>query len=558
MVAAHAVQEAAPGWYDLHDYEAALQDFLQRCPAYAAAAHLDSLRAAEYGRLDRLGHVYLDYTGGGLYAESQLRAHLQLLAENVFGNPHSNNPTSLAMTRLVEHARQAVLQFFAADPAEYTVVFTPNASGALKLVGEAYPFTPASRYLITFDNHNSVNGIREYARAHGAQVAYVPTAAPELRLDAAAVKAELARADRSAANLFAYPAQSNFSGVQHPLEWVAEAQRQGWDVLLDCAAFAPTNPLRLDAVKPDFVPLSFYKMFGYPTGVGALLARRAALAKLHRPWFAGGTITIASVQGEGWHYLIPGEAGFEDGTVNYLSLPAVEDGLRHLEHVGVDAVHDRVMGLTGWMLAQMGALQHDNGAPLVRIFGPQSVDRRGGTVAFYLLDPNGAVFDVRRVEVLAGEQHISLRTGCFCNPGDGEVAHDLHPDEMAQCFRREAPVSYTEFFALIHDRTGKSPSTIRVSLGIVSNFADIYRFLAFVATFRNRGAAEISTFSVDEPRPHARHALKGPRDHGTRRSFLFAYARRAPLRPRAASGLGRGAGCAGAQRERPRHAPVCA
>lgn len=498
MVAFYEVKEADLGCYAPLNYHSALQDFLQRWPAYTAAAHLDDLRASEYSRLDRLGHVYLDYTGGGLYAESQLHSQLQLLADNVFGNPHSNNPTSLAMTRLVEHARHAVLDFFAGDPQEYAVIFTPNASGALKLVGESYPFTTASRYLVAYDNHNSVNGIREFARAHGAQVTYMPTIAPDLRLDARAVRAQLAGADHSAANLFAYPAQSNFSGVQHPLEWVAEAQSLGWDVLLDCAAFTPTNRLRLDEVRPDFVPLSFYKMFGYPTGVGALIAKRAALAKLHRPWFAGGTITIASVQGEGWHYLSPGEAGFEDGTVNYLSLPAVETGLRHLEQVDMDAIHTRVMCLTGWLLEEMAALRHDNGAPLVRIFGPETVDRRGGTVAFYLLDPSGEVFDVRQVEALAGGQRISLRTGCFCNPGDGEIAHDLHPDEMAQCFASQAPVSYTQFFSLIHDRTGKTPATIRVSFGIVSNFADVYRFLDFLTTFRNRSLAEISSAAAAE------------------------------------------------------------
>ena len=83
-------------------------------------------------------------------------------------------------------------------------------------------------------------------------------------------------------------------------------------------------------MQPDFVPLSFYKMFGYPTGVGALLAAARSAAKLRRPWFAGGTITLASVQGEGWHHLAPGHAGFEDGTVDYLGLPAVTIGLEHL------------------------------------------------------------------------------------------------------------------------------------------------------------------------------------------------------------------------------------
>jgi len=45
-----------------------------------------------------------------------------------------------------------------------------------------------------------------------------------------------------------------------------KAHEHGWDVLLDAAAFVPTNPLDLSQVKPDFVPVSFYKMFGYPTG----------------------------------------------------------------------------------------------------------------------------------------------------------------------------------------------------------------------------------------------------------------------------------------------------
>ncbi|MCP4693599.1 MAG: PAS domain S-box protein, partial [Desulfobacterales bacterium] len=55
---------------------------------------------------------------------------------------------------------------------------------------------------------------------------------------------QYARLDRSRPgrrNLFAFPAQSNFSGVQHPLEWIEAARARGWDVLVDAAAFAPTN-----------------------------------------------------------------------------------------------------------------------------------------------------------------------------------------------------------------------------------------------------------------------------------------------------------------------------
>ena len=45
-----------------------------------------------------------------------------------------------------------------------------------------------------------------------------------------------------------------------------------WYVLLDAASYASTSPLDLSAVKPDFVPISFYKIFGYPTGLGEYLS----------------------------------------------------------------------------------------------------------------------------------------------------------------------------------------------------------------------------------------------------------------------------------------------
>lgn len=472
--------------------ETAHARFVREHPGYERTAALDALRESDYARIDALGHVYLDYTGGGLYGESQLRDHHALLSGRLLGNPHSHNPTSLASTELVDEARAAVRDFFRAAEDEYEVVFTLNASHGLRLVGESYPFEAGGCYLLSYDNHNSVNGVREFARRAGAEIAYVPVRNPDLRLDEGLVERALSRETACPHKLFAYPAQSNFSGVQHPLEWIGRAHELGWDVLLDSAAFVPTNRLDLSVLKPDFVPVSFYKMFGYPTGVGALLARRDALAKLQRPWFAGGTITLASVQGDGWFRLAPGSAGFEDGTVDYLGLPAVTIGLRHLERIGIDTVHERVSALAGWLLGELTALTHSNGAPMVRVFGPESMDRRGATIAFYLLDPSGAVYDVFRMERLAGEHDISVRTGCFCNPGDGEVAHGITREEMESCFAEpDVPVTFDQCTRLIEDSTGKVPNTIRVSLGLVSNFADVYRFMQFAGSFRDMLAAEM-------------------------------------------------------------------
>jgi molybdenum cofactor sulfurtransferase len=250
--------------------------FLQNYPAYSATSELDDLRANEFARLDGSGQVYLDYTGSGLYTASQLREHTELLDTHVFGNPHSASPSSTEMTGWVERTRASILRYFNGTGG-YTAVFTLNASGAIKLVAEAYPFQAGGRLLLSVDNHNSVNGIREFASARGSAVDYAPLTRPDLRIDMPAMEMLLAQADPARSNLLAFPAQSNFSGVKHPLSLMDTAHDKGWDVLLDAAAFVPTNRLDLRVVAPDFVTISFYKMFGYPTGVGCLLIRNSVL-----------------------------------------------------------------------------------------------------------------------------------------------------------------------------------------------------------------------------------------------------------------------------------------
>ena len=470
--------------------------FLAAYPDYESTRVLDDLRSSEYGRLDAQGTVYLDFTGGGLHAESQVQQHAALLNRQVFGNPHSASPSSTAMTNAVERGRARVLDYFNGT-GDYTAVFTLNASGALKLVGESYPFEPGGRLLLTVDNHNSVNGIREFARAKGAAVDYAPLTVPGLCIDQAALLARLDQADRSRANLFAFPAQSNFSGVKHPLTLIETARERGWDVLLDAAAFVPTNRLDLEAVRPDFVAVSFYKMFGYPTGVGCLLVRNAVLDRLQRPWFAGGTVNFATVQGRG-HVLAPREAGFEDGTLNYLSIPAVELGLAHLARAGMDVLQTRIACLTGWLLDELQALHHGNGMPVVRLYGPTTCEARGGAVAMNFQDPAGVLLDFRRIEELAGQQGISLRTGCFCNPGAGETAGGLTEDDMRAGLAEGPELTLPRFLQVLQRRGDKGMGAIRVSLGLASNFADVDRFLQFAAGFRDRTPAAVGALTVDD------------------------------------------------------------
>jgi selenocysteine lyase/cysteine desulfurase len=478
-----------------------MSDFYAAYPEYASTSLLDELRATEYSYLDEGEHVYLDYTGAGLASRTQIQAHAARMQSGCYGNPHSRNPTSRASTLLVEETRAAVLRHFNASPDDYAVIFTPNATGACRLVAEAYPFHRLSRFVLTADNHNSVNGIREFAGARGARVEYVGLTAPDLRVSERRLFAALARghgAQRmrgARPGLFAYPAQSNFSGVRHPLGWVRRAQEAGYDVLLDAAAFAPTSRLDLSAVRPEFVAVSWYKVFGYPTGIGCLLARRDALARLRRPWFSGGTVVGASVQ-RGWHRMLGDEGAFEDGTLNFLALPDVGVGLDWVNGIGMELIHDRVSCLTGWLLTCLSGLKHSNGARMVRLYGPDSVVARGGNVAFNFLDPAGRPVDERAVERDASAAGISLRTGCFCNPGAGESAFRLTRRDLrgvrgpwwagllGQGRPRRSVATVDDYLDLTGLPTG---GAIRVSLGLASTLGDIEAFLDFAeGTYRDR------------------------------------------------------------------------
>jgi selenocysteine lyase/cysteine desulfurase len=437
---------------------------------------LDELRGREFSRLDAQHHAYLDYTGSALYGDSQLRAHHEILRGGIFGNPHSDSAPSRASTEVMDTARRRLLHFLDVDDSTHDVIFTANTSAAIKLVAEAYPFSRERGCFLAADNHNSVNGLREYARRAGAPVRYLPLD-PDLRL----LDAELLLAEASlhGDGLVAFPAQSNFSGVRHPLDLVTKAHALGFDVLLDIAAFIPSHALSLRRCPADFAALSFYKLFGYPTGLGALVARRDALSRLRRPWFAGGTVTYASVAADA-HLLRLRHEGFEDGTPDFLSIAALAAGFDLLDEVGMPRLTAHVQGLARDFVDDLHALRHNNGTPLVRIYGPRDRSACGSAVAFNVCDRSGTPIPYSLVETRARRANVSLRGGCFCNPGASEAAFALDPTWIAACLANLGADFTPERFA---ECTNTAVGAVRASIGLANNADDIHRAVDVVASF---------------------------------------------------------------------------
>ena len=411
---------------------------------------ISDVRRREFARLDECDHAYLDYTGAALYPACLVDAHAALLRSAVLGNPHSESGASLASSALLAEARGRVRRFFHAE--DYEICFTLNASGAIRLVAESFAFGPRSDLVLSVDNHNSVNGIREYARRAGAAVRYTP-------LDVDGRIDERVLANRS--GLFAFPAQSNFSGAKYSLHLVRDAKAAGYAVLLDAASFAATNVLDLRVVSPDFVAVSFYKMFGYPTGVGALLARRDSLSLLRRPWFSGGTVEHVTVR-EPSHLLRTGAEAFEDGTVNFLSMAAVSAGLHWLEELSVEQVGLNASGLSRRLASMLTTLRHRGGQPMVRRYGPADPAYRGAVVTFNVLDEQGVTVPHETVETAAREVRVSVRGGCFCNPGAAE--------QVGLGFG------------------SPTPGAVRASLGVANNMRDVERLVDVISAVATRRA----------------------------------------------------------------------
>lgn len=193
-----------------------------------------------------------------------------------------------------------VLRHFNASAAEYAVIFTSNATAALKIVGQCFnfqgsinetqncyvsngkhsnPYSEEPLFAYLADNHTSVLGVRELLKSQQVSFkCFTPSDIQtfELSQQNASVHQPPIGKNISSNNLFAYPAQSNFSGQRYPLSWVKKIQGRSmfagchgnWYVLLDAASFLTTSTIDLTKCQPDFLVLSFYKIFGYPTGLG--------------------------------------------------------------------------------------------------------------------------------------------------------------------------------------------------------------------------------------------------------------------------------------------------
>ncbi|CAL8284479.1 unnamed protein product [Arctogadus glacialis] len=476
-----------------------LETFRDICSPSGYSENLEDVIKKEFTRIK--GVTYLDHAGATLYPESAVREFCLDISKNVYGNPHSHNPSSRLTHDTVDRVRYRILQHFNTTPEEYSVIFTSGSTAALKLVSEAFPWSaptatePGSLFCYLTDNHTSVVGIRGPASAQGALP--IPVSPREVEGRArAGVEGGGVGGGRDGAgacqtpHLFCYPAQSNFSGRKYPLGHVRGIRARRlypacdhggrWFVLLDAAAHVGCSPLDLRSCDADFVPLSFYKMFGFPTGLGALLVRHRAAARLKKSYFGGGT-AAGYLAGE--DYFVPTANvcdRFEDGSVSFLDIIALNHSFDALQRItgGMDHIQTHAFGLARYTHMLLSSLCHGNGHPVAQMYTQgqfDSPDTQGAILNFNLLDCRGHIIGYSQVDKLASLYNIHLRTGCFCNTGACQHFLDITDQEVKNNLK--AGHVCGDSIDLVD---GKPTGSVRVSFGYMSTFDDCQTFLSFV------------------------------------------------------------------------------
>ena len=198
----------------------------------------------------------------------------------------------------------------------------------------------------------------------------------------------------------------NARRVSHSQLTVSEAQEDKkfsdhWLWCLDAAKLAATSALdlsfsshpELKAFRPHFVTVSFYKMFGYPTGLGALLIRRDVEPMLRKSYYGGGTLAAAAADSMFEARKADMHDYMEDGTPNFYAIAALPRCFEFIQSIGgMETIQERTFQLTKMLAQGMAALKHANGQSLCTFYG-WSVDAtsktQGPVIAFNLQSCNG-------------------------------------------------------------------------------------------------------------------------------------------------------------------------
>ncbi|KAJ9119599.1 hypothetical protein QFC22_003308 [Naganishia vaughanmartiniae] len=471
-------------------------------------------RLAEYPALRDA--CYLDSSAVPPFPHSLLKSYTQKMTSpsTLFGNPHSHSPSSVNTALEIDNVRSQVLRKLfhvesAGEEGNWVLVFTSGATASIKLVGESFDWHASNHqgrsngaYRYLDEAHTSLVGLRDIAVDKGAtSKSFSVKELDEGRVDS---QSDVNNGRR----LIGMPLQCNATGRKFDLESICKLNSKDRAnktfLLLDAAAYLSAHQtldlsqLPYDSA-PDFIAFSFYKIFGFPTGLGGLVVKRSAMDTLSRKTYFGGGTVDAITPNKSWR--MPKKdfvSRMEDGTVNFHAILAIPCGFEVYDQLfgPEEGRKQHVLGLARRLVEVCGRLKHGNGRAVCRIYSTsnnletwlrnsQSADRtpseqyigdQGATIAFNLLTQNGTLVPPNEVDRLACIQNIHLRTGRHCNAGVVTSQLGVTEEELVQQYRSGMGCDESANGSVVS-------ASVRISLNVANTWEDVDRFIDFISRF---------------------------------------------------------------------------
>lgn len=199
---------------------------------------------------------------------------------------------------------------------------------------------------------------------------------------------------------------------------------------------------------------------------------------------------------------------------------------------GMESIQSYAYALSSYLASRLRGIRHDltTNKHVVKIYGHYdnpsicSYTTQGPIVSFNLYWSDGTPVGYSQVGQLAEEHHITLRTGCFCNPGGCQEFLDISTKDIIHHYS-EGRTCGSESGDIIN---GKVTGSIRASLGFSSLRSDCDALIQFIQThFQNKSIANISTegHPVNELRDIKLREIMRTKDNAPESAFDSSIAR---------------------------------
>ena len=347
--------------------------------------------------------VYLDSGATSQKPQVVIDAEVDFYAKHNAAAHRGAHQLAEEATEMFESSRATVASFLGAKTEE--IVFTKSATESLNLL--AYAFSnaePGSQFAISsehsivvseMEHHANLIPWQQLAKRSGAELKWFGVTS-DGRLDESNIDSLIT----SKTKIVAITQQSNVLGTINNLDRIIEkAHKVGAVVIVDACQSVPHMPVDVSKLGADFLAFSGHKILG-PTGVGVLWGRYELLNNLPPFLFGGSMIENVTMTDATW---AEAPRKFEAGVPNMAQVVGLAAGIKYLQSIGLEKVHEHEKALTGYLLNEL------NQIPGIAVVGPTDISLRGGTVSFTLdgIHPH----DLGQYLDSAG---IAVRTGHHC------------------------------------------------------------------------------------------------------------------------------------------------